>query len=321
MSDLLSVATGDDEVTEHADWVELQCFFKDDASISREDLSRAIQRVGHVGDHRVDDRARNLADLAFDELADRAATLENSSIRSLRYPFELTNKDQVLRYKPRRRDRLSDGLVYLFLLSVTRHSMEAKQRVHSNIDPTHLFERLCAEVLLQFWGGRDGRTEATIIGTSARANGKRSFFDSVNALCGSLREGGGWKTGARSPKAGDGGVDLAICRRFSDGRPGGLVGFAQCKTGVNWRRDISKLRPRAFCQNYMSSPLLLDPQALYMVPCRVNRDRWAQDTNNATAILFDRCRIVEYGDLITSKTLSDSAKWLVKALRDQGVGT
>jgi len=321
MSDLLSVATGDDEVTEHADWVELQCFFKDDASISREDLSRAIQRVGHVVDQRVDDRTRSLADLAFDELADRAATLEASSIQFLRYPFELTNKDEVLRYKPRRTERLSDGLVYLFLLTVTRHSMETKQRVHDHIDPTHVFERLCAEVLLHFWGGRDGHSEATIVGTSGRANGYRRFPTSVDDLCRSLREGGGWKTDARSPKAGDGGVDLAVWRRFSDGRPGALVGFAQCKTGVNWRRDLSKLRPRAFCQNYMSSPLLLDPQALYMVPCRVNRDRWTHDTNNATAILFDRCRLVEYGHLITKSTLADSAKWLSKALRDQGVGT
>lgn len=321
MSDLLSVATGDDQVTGHADWVELSCLRSRDGSVSREDLSRAIQRVGHVGDHRVDDRARNLADLAFDELADREATLKDSSTRFLRYPFQLTNKHQVLQYKPRRTERFSDGLVYLFLLTVTRHSMETKQRIHNDIDPTHVFERLCAEVLLHFWGGCDGHSEATIVGTSTRANGSRRFPDSVDGLCRSLREGGGWRASARSPKAGDGGVDLAVWRKFSDGRPGGLVGFAQCKTGVHWRRDLSKLRPRAFCQNYMRSPLLLDPQALYMVPCRVHSDRWIHDTNNANAILFDRCRLVEFGDLITKETRSDSAKWLSKALQDQGVGT
>jgi len=321
MSDLLNVATGDDQVTEHADWVELQCLFKSDGSVSREDLSRAIQRVGHVGDHRVDDRARNLADLAFDELADREATLAGPASRFLRYPYELVSKDQVLRYKPRRAERLSDGLVYLFLLTVTRHSMEAKKRIHDQVDPTEVFERLCSEVLLHFWGGRDGRAEATIVGTSARASGRQKFPDAVNALCGALREGGGWRKSARSPKAGDGGVDLAVCRKFSDGRQGGLVGFAQCKTGVNWRSYLGTLRPRAFCQNYMNSPLLLDPQAVYMTPGRVNRDRWTHDTNNAGAILFDRCRLVEYGELITQRTRSSCAKWLGKALHHQGVGT
>ncbi len=316
MSELLAVATGEDQVTDHADWVELHSFFKDDGSISREDLARAINRVGHV----TDDRARELADSAFNELADRAATLSHLSVRFLKYPFELTKKNEVLQYTPRHSDRMKHGLAYMFLLAVTRHSMDAKKRKHAGIDPTALFESFCSEVLLQFWGGPHARCGAIVVGTSSRKNGKANFPSVIDSLCKSLKDGGGWKTNARSPKGGDGGLDLAVWRRFADERPGGLIGFAQCKTGVHWRRDLGKLRPRAFCGSYMESPLLLDPQPVYMVPCRVNRDRWDDDTRNASAILFDRCRLVEYGELISTKTLSHSAKWLEKALKDHGVG-
>ncbi len=316
MSELLAVATGEDQVTDHADWAELHSFFKDDGSISREDLARAIIRVGQVKD----DPARDLANQAFEELADRAATLSHLSERFLRYPFELVKRNQVLLYTPRRSDRMTHGLAYMFLLTVTRHSMDSRKRKHAGIDPTELFEKLCSEVLFRFWGGPSAHSGALIIGTSGRNNAHGNFPGAIESLCNSLSEGGGWKTGARSPRGGDGGIDLAVWRRFADGRPGSLVGFAQCKTGVHWRRDLSKLRPRAFCWSYMKSPLLLDPQAVYMVPCRVNRDRWTQDTANASAILFDRCRLVEYGDLISKKTRSLSAKWLNRALRDHGVG-
>ena len=85
MSELLAIATGEDQVTDHADWVELQSFFKDDGSISREDLARAINRVGQV----TADRARDLADRAFEELADRAAALSHLTPRVLSSSFAL----------------------------------------------------------------------------------------------------------------------------------------------------------------------------------------------------------------------------------------
>ena len=203
MSELLAVATGEDQVTDHADWVELHSFFKADGSISREDLARAISRVGHATSDRdtdVAERARDLADRAFDELADRAATLSDLGARVLRYPFELEKKNQVLRYTPRRSDRMKHGLAYMFLLAVTRHSMDAKERKHAGVDPTELFERFCSEVLLRFWGGPHAGCGAIIIGTSGRRNGQGKFSDVIDSLCGSLKEGGGWKTDARSPK-------------------------------------------------------------------------------------------------------------------------
>lgn len=311
MGELLAVATGEDQVTDHADWVELQSYFKDDRSISREDLARAINQVGQ---HTLDS-ARDFANRAFDELANRETTLSHMKSPVLRYPFELTQKGQVLQYVPRRSKRTKHGLAYMFLLTVTRHSMESRQRTHAGIDATKVFEKLCSDVLVNYWGGPSERCGVLIIGTSDRKTGQRKFPTAIDALCSSLSEGGGWRPDARSPKAGDGGLDLAVWRGFADRRQGALVGFAQCKTGFHWRRDLGKLRPRAFCGSYMRTPLLLDPQAAYMVPCRVNEDRWEQDTRNASAILFDRCRLVEYGELISRNTLSHCERWLQKALR------
>jgi len=320
--ELLRVATGTDEVVGHADWVEVRAMSKADQSTSREDLSRAIHRAGTAGDRAraTEDRARDLADQAFAELSDRASALATSGRRRfLQYPFELVENDQMLRFRPLARSRpFERGLLYLFLLAITRHSMDARERVCAGIDPTKLFERLCADVLLGFWGGADDRCGNLIVGTAGRTAGSGPFPASVSTLCQSLKEGGGWKKSARSPGAGDAGLDVAVWRRFRDERPGSLVGFAQCKTGEHWRRDLGKFRPRAFCGNYMSQPVLIDPQAIYMVPCRINRDRWADDTRSSEAILFDRCRLVEYGHAIGLESLNDCNEWLDAAVQIRG---
>ena len=322
MSELLWVATGDDEVVGHADWVEVHAMFKADQSASREDLSRAIHRAGTAGvrARATEDRARDLADQAFAELSDRASALGTSGRRRfLQYPFELVENDQVLRFRPLARSRpFERGLLYLFLLAITRHSMDTTKRVCADIDPTKLFERVCAEVLFGFWGGADDRCGKLIVGTARRKEGDHPFPTSVSTLCRLLKEGGEWKKDARSPGAGDAGLDVAVWRRFRDERPGSLVGFAQCKTGENWRRDLAKLRPRAFCGNYMTQPLLIDPQAIYMVPCRINRDRWSEDTRKSEAILFDRCRLVEYGHAIGLENRNDCNEWLDKAVPIRG---
>lgn len=318
MLDLLRIGSGLDEVVEHADWVEFSAIHKADQAISREDLSRAIRRAGSDGDRgaATEDRARDLADQAFDELSDRAASLSDVREETFyEYPFELVAKDQVLRYRRAAHSRTYDlGLVYLFLLCVTRHSMEARDRVRANIDPTKVFERLCAEVLYSFFGGEGNRSRSLIIGTAREFTAGRRFPKEVDTLCSSLGEGGGWNRAARSPGAGDGGLDVAVWREFRDGREGTLVAFAQCKTGTNWRRGLSRLRPRAFCQKYMSSPLLLVPQAIYMVPCRINRDRWRDDTLDSDAILFDRCRVVDYSMGINRQILKECRGWLGEAI-------
>ena len=204
--------------------------------------------------------------------------------------------------------------MYLFLLAITRGNMHSTHRALKGIDPTKVFEKLCGDVLMNFWGGRSTFSDVLIVGT-ARGNGRRHFPTEIEILCNKLGEGVGWKKGARSPGAGDGSLDIAAWRRFPDKRRGGLVGFAQCKTGIHWREHLTKLIPEAFCGNYMREPLLLAPLAMYMVPCRVEHDRWDSDVRLG-GLLFDRCRITQYATDIPKERRDECRVWLDAALED-----
>ncbi|WP_165250161.1 hypothetical protein [Paludisphaera soli] len=317
MSSILYVGSGDDEIVEHADWVEASSLFKADGNVSQEDLARAIALDRSLSQS----RARELAQDAFDELADRIESCgENSHPRVSCYPFELVDGNTMLQKKSTDASAPDAGLLYLFLLALTRSDMSSKARKRAKLDPTKIFERLCADVLKEFWGGESAHSDCIVFGTAklsvkskgkAKPKGARSnvFSHHVNHLCSVLQEGIGWRTNARSPGAGDGKLDVVVYRRFRDRRSGSLVGFAQCKTGIHWREHLPKLQPRGFCGNYMVSPLLVDPMRIYMVPHRIVANRWDEDTR-AGGLLFDRCRIAHYGNSIKSETLADCRKWL-----------
>ena len=221
-----------------------------------------------------------------------------------------------MEYIPVGRRALDARITYMFLLTATRHSMASTKRVRVGVDPTKVFEKICSNVLHTFWGG-DDRCFVHHIGTgSDRA--AATFPDSIKSLCKNLSEGGTWKHGARSPGAGDGGVDLVVWRAFRDARPGNLVGFAQCKTGVHWRQHLGRLRPAGFCGNFMTEPLILEPRAIFMVPSRILHSVWDARMRESGAMLFDRCRIVEYSGLVDGTTLSEAKAWLDAALGSAG---
>src|SRR5262249_7093836 len=123
MTSLLWVGRGDDEVVEHADWVEISTLFRADHNVSREDLARALIQAEKIRD--ID--ARKAAEDAFKELADRITSCGcgNAAARA-RYPFELNEDNTVLRFTG---DDANDaGLLYLFLLTITRADMSSSKR-------------------------------------------------------------------------------------------------------------------------------------------------------------------------------------------------
>ena len=309
MHSFLEIASGDDEVVDYADWVETCTLFKTDSTVSQEDLSREIHRSGIASES----RARSLAADAFDEIADRVRTLGTLQSALSCYPFKLSDGRDVVELKQLPRGTANYGLAYLFLLAVTRSNMHAKNRVLDSVDPTAVFERLCADVLFNFWGGREPQTGKYIIGTARVSTGARRFPSDINELCRQLGDGAGWKSTAKSPGAGDGGVDIAVWTRFRDGRAGGLVGFAQCKTGNYWREHLSKHPPRSFSTRYFSEPLINDPIKIYMVPCRISERRWLADTSEG-GLLFDRCRIIEYASKFDPTVVADCRTWFDKAV-------
>ena len=147
----------------------------------------------------------------------------------------------------------------------------------------------------------------------------QKFRANIDHLCETLKEGRGLKVGAKAPGGGDGRLDIVVWRIFSDGRTGGLIGFGQCKTGLHWKDHLEKLVPRNFCGNYLAEPLILEPVKVYLVPHRVESSDW--DANGpAGGLVFDRCRIVQYGYEISKEVFANCKKWLEAALKRQREG-
>ncbi len=316
MRSLLDVPGNDEDLVGLADWAETACLFKADGTISQEDLAREVVRAGDFRE----EKARLLAQGAFAELADRMQSIGTQTASHASYPFSLVGDNDVLELSAHPAEDDSIGIVYLFLLGVTRASMDSQFRVHAGIDPTKVFERLCADALLTFWGGRAECAESFIVGTSRSDAATPRFPDVVTELCRRLGEGEGWAPHAHSPRAGDGGLDIAVWRRFRDSRPSALVGFAQCKTGDHWRDYLGQRRPRAFVRKHMLRPLRLDPIRVFMVPCRINIVSWNDHVDEDDGILFDRCRITQYSCSVAASTLSDCRKWLRQVIRREGQG-
>ena len=298
-----------------ADWVELTSIFSADGGTSREDVIRAVRRDSGLRDV----QAESLANDVFKELADRLASCMNAGpALSSGYPFILERDNTYLRLREagpvRRWER---GSIYLFLLLVTRASMSSTERTMDGIDPTKTFEQLCADVLSAFWGGVSDHSGAMVFGTSSRSSGSATRFRSkIQALCESLGEGEGWKDGAVAPGGGDGKLDIVAWRRFRDGRRGGLVGFAQCKTGNGWDKHLTQLNPKTFCRNYMKQALVLEPVKIYMVPNRISLQVWESHTSDG-GILFDRCRILQYAHPVNRKILEHLRRWMTAAVTKQ----
>ena len=301
-----------------ADWVELSALFSADGGTSREDVVRALRRDTGL----TDTRAQELANDVFRELSDRAksAAVEDA-LPIATYPFRLERSDTHLKLNElgpsRRWDR---GFIYTFLLTMTRSSMSSRNRTHAGVDPTKVFERLCADVLGTFWGGMPPYSGSMVFGTSSNnSTAARTFKSKIETLCTTLGEGGGWREGAIPPGGGDGKLDVVAWRKFRDGRQGGLIGFAQCKTGLGWDNHLTTLQPKAFCRKFMKQPLVLEPVRVYMVPNRIGSHVWENHTDNA-GLLFDRCRIVQYAESIDNQVLIQARKWMDAVVKQQQLG-
>jgi hypothetical protein len=322
---MLDLSFRHDSVCTLADWVEISTLFRADGSISCEDLVRSLNQdqsvpldgsVNQTPGGRLASAIEGKVVEVFDELESRQSAIGTIPAResSFGYPFRVVGDVLELVENPA---NCSDAaLLYLFLLSITRWSMDSRCRRLNGIDPTLVFEKLCADVLRSFWGASFEENEFAdvfVIGTSAEA-GRRSFTKMITDVCTRLHEGGGWKEGARSPGAGDGGLDLIVWRRFSDERPGNLVGFAQCKTGEHWQMHLGKHNPASICHRFFKSPLVLEPLPIYMVPCRVDLKCWEPSVRQNRGIVFDRCRLTQYGGKLGAEAIKHCRGWFETAV-------
>lgn len=307
---LSAISSRRDDVVTLADWLEMKAVLDPDGSAAKEDLVRALVRDGTL---KKEVEYRAIAGDVFNEIEDRKAAIAAGPTTPVyaTYPFELNG--DLLKFTADLADPAYAGAVYLYMLAVTRSSMESETRTLAGVDPTLHFEDVCEASLLRFWGGRDSNGDIFLLGTSG---GRRTRFSlRITKLCKGLGEGTRWNKKAKSPGAGDGGVDLVVWRRFQDKRAGGLVAFAQCKTGDGWANHLGRKNPNSFHTKYFHTHMVSDPMAIYMVPCRVPRDEWDNVIREHNkGLIFDRCRIVQYATDVKAATLRRCRLWLDAAI-------
>jgi hypothetical protein len=297
--------------------VEIKALLSNDRNASQVDLTRALEQAYSLDE----EDATAIAGDVFKELLDRydACTPISGRGRTWEYPFTVSDTRTLLEVRPQVRTSTKSGILYQFLLITSRADMDG-QRHLENLDPAVLFEQVCADVLLNFWGGTSSHSGSMVFGTARKKTAQnRKFRENIEHLCNTLREGRGMKSGAKAPGGGDGKLDVVVWRKFSDGRTGGLIGFGQCKTGIHWRDHLEKLVPRNFCGDYLVEPLIIDPMRIYLVPHRVEKSDWDR-SSRAGGLLFDRCRIVQYGYKVSPEVFNNCKKWLAAALQRQREG-
>ncbi len=307
----------DDKLVSLADWVEMKALLESDGNASLEDLARALQRGYSIKEA----ESRILASDVFEELKDRETHCAPPSREgpAWQYPFNVNKTGNLLSMRMKLTANSRTGLLYAFMLVSSRADMDSQRKLE-NLDPAVIFEQLCADVLLNFWGGKTPLSGSLVFGTARKkAVHNSAFHANIEYLCTQIREGRGMKAGAKTPGAGDGKLDIVVWRVFSDGRAGGLIGFGQCKTGVHWKEHLTKLRPSNFCRKYFAQPLIIEPVRVYMVPHRVDINDWESHVGEG-GLLLDRCRLVQYGHTVSRDVTKNCRTWLIAALDRQRKG-
>ena len=184
-------------------------------------------------------------------------------------------------------------------------------RTHAGLDGTLLFESLAAEVAREYFGER---AQSLVFGTSA-TNG--SFPQRVDDLCSRLGEGGGFRSdGERRTSARDGKLDIVAWKPFTDGLPGKLIGFGQCKTGTNYGDSLAQLQPSAFCGKWMRDSIVASPIRMFFISESLDSSEALRyEISHDAGVVFDRCRIVEFCETVSPELIKKVERWTLAAAK------
>jgi len=195
-----------------ADFAEIECLRKEDGNVSSLDITRILLREAEsIGD----DAVRQIVDEAFQELTIRSEHCGADG----RYPYEIRGNGGLLaRRSGPAADKSPADLLYWYLLLSTQMNMKTN-RNQGGHDGTALFEHLCQEVAIRFWGGPSPNVGAIVFGTGRQTNdlhddaelGEGVFQSAIDKLCAALGEGTGF---LRKPEsavhARDGKLDVVV---------------------------------------------------------------------------------------------------------------
>ena len=299
-----------------ADFAELECLSRADKQVSLVDITRILYRDA---DRLTEDTVRDHAGMAFDEIAERS---QHCGLAGKNYPFRLNAAGTSMALKSRESMNRPPEL-YLYLLLATRLNMKS-ERLQGGEDGTVLFELLCRDVAVNYWGGPSDYINSMVFGTARSLDDdveidRKEFETAVNTLCRKIGEGHRFQADETSRvRAKDGKLDVVVCKRFSDQRMGKLIGFGQCKTGTHWDRDLQKLQPSDFCTKWMLKSPAVPPIRMYFVADRLPLDDWYERSVDA-GIFFDRCRIVEHSHPIDETLKGRLENWVTAAGKAKGL--
>jgi hypothetical protein len=294
---------------ELTDFIELECLKKDDLTFAALDIIKTLDTSDDYQEDEVDEfnfSRDNIEEPRVDDAMNEIETRLNHC--DGRYPF-IINSSKVA-YNSINKQTNS---VYIFLLLATRLHMGGKhvERVFNTIDGTLLFEQLCELILKNYWGEK---AETCLFGTAA---GNR-FEDKIINLINGLKEGIRFRnTDALTPTENDGLLDVAVWKPFADERRSKLIGFAQCKTGDNWRTELRKLDPSTFVDTWFQESTAVTPINTFMIT-DIERDYFFKTSMNL--LFFDRCRLMDYLPAnLDQALLANISSWVIGALNSYGV--
>lgn len=286
---------------ELADFAELVAWQRNSMSMTA--LSRFLGRLDE-NDYSdgvpEEEETDHLAEDAYREIEQRKEGCGNG------YPFEITKEGYTLRTSQKMENH--KHTIYRYLLLATRLNMKDNRR-HAGIDGALLFEELAAEVAREYLGAR---AESFVFGTAAESI---DFQGKVDDLCRRIKEGDGFvnRDEAR-PNERDGKLDVVVWKHFTDGLPGKLIAFGQCKTGTSYKDELTQLQPDAFCRKWLRSSPVLPPVRLFFVSEALLRSRWRSASIDA-GLLFDRCRIVDFCNDVSADVFQKVRTWTEAAAR------
>ena len=269
---------------ELADYAELVCWQKNLMSVTA--LSRQLGRLDendYFDGVPEEDETDEVVKAAYMEIERRIEACRGG------YPFDIARQGNTLR--PSQDTENPRQTIYKYLLLATRLNMKSN-RVHGGIDGTLLFEELAAEA----------------------ARGQK-FSRKVDNLCERMQEGNRfYNHSSAQSNVKDDKLDIVIWKSFTDGLPGKLIAFGQCKTGTDYKDELTKLQPDAFCDKWFQRRPAVLPVRMFLISEALSRVGWYKATRDA-GLLFDRCRIVDFCNDISSDMLKKVTTW-TKAAAD-----
>ena len=286
---------------ELADYAELVCW--EQGSTSTTNLSADLSRLDE-NDYSdgvpEEDEASRVVEEAYMEIERRKEACRDG------YPFVIGKQGYTLRANQDTGNHRH--IIYKYLLLATRLNMK-NNREHADIDGSLLLEELAADVAREYLGAR---AEKFVFGTAAEMS---DFEEKIDTLCRRMKEGVRFVNRDEvPPNERDGKLDVVVWKDFADGLPGKLIAFGQCKTGTNYKDTLAQLQPDSFCRKWLYSYPVLTPVRMFFVAEALSRSRWNTASYDA-GVMFDRCRIVDFCDSISTDVVQQLEVW-TKAAAD-----